>query len=81
MQTVQTQAVTSAKHPRKRLGCADDVGAMCGFSARHAYRMADQGLMPWGVKIGALRRWDLDEIDVWIQGGCKAVRTVRGLQQ
>jgi hypothetical protein len=34
--------------------------------------------MPWGVKIGALRRWDMDEIERWIAGGCRPVRTGGG---
>jgi hypothetical protein len=36
--------------------------------------MADRGLMPWGLKLGALRRWDLDELEAWIKAGCKPVR-------
>ncbi len=44
-----------------------------GASARHVYRMAEEGLMPWGVKLGALRRWRRDELDAWIAGGCKPV--------
>jgi hypothetical protein len=42
--------------------------------------MADLGLMPWGFKIGALRRWDAEEIEAWIAGGCKSVRLKRGRQ-
>jgi hypothetical protein len=37
--------------------------------------MADRGLMPWGVKLGALRRWDADELEQWVNGGCKPWRT------
>jgi hypothetical protein len=40
------------------------------MSWRTVYRYADAGLMPWGLKIGALRRWDLDEIERWINDGC-----------
>jgi hypothetical protein len=32
--------------------------------------------MPWGVKIGTLRRWDLDELERWINDGCHPVRSV-----
>lgn len=44
-----------------------------GASARHVFRMADEGLMPWGVKLGALRRWRRDELEAWVAGGCKPV--------
>jgi predicted DNA-binding transcriptional regulator AlpA len=44
------------------------------MSWRTVYRYADAGLMPWGFKIGTLRRWDMDEIERWIANGCKPVR-------
>jgi predicted DNA-binding transcriptional regulator AlpA len=47
------------------------------MSWRTVYRYADAGLMPWGVKIGTLRRWDLDEIERWINDGCRPVRSVK----
>ena len=50
----------------QRLGDAKQVGARTGMSWRTVYRYADAGLMPWGLKIGTLRRWDLDEIERWI---------------
>ncbi len=54
---------------------AKQVGLRLGCSSRHALRLADAGLMPWGVKIGALRRWDAAELESWIANGCKPVRT------
>lgn len=45
-------------------------------STRHVYRMADSGRMPWGVKIGQLRRWSRREIEDWEAGGCLPVKTV-----
>ena len=62
----------------RRLGTVHDVAQMCGLSWRTALRKADEGRMPWGIKIGALRRWDLDEIAAWIDGGCKSVRPIKG---
>ena len=59
---------------RRRLGDVKDVAAITKQSARSVMRNADRGAMPLGFKIGALRRWDLDEIDAWIVGGCKPVR-------
>jgi predicted DNA-binding transcriptional regulator AlpA len=47
---------------------------MLAWSERTVFRFADGGLMPGGYKIGALRRWDRDEIEAWIAGGCKPVR-------
>lgn len=49
---------------------AGQVGARLGCSSRHVFRMADAGLMPWGFKLLALRRWDADEIERWISAGC-----------
>jgi predicted DNA-binding transcriptional regulator AlpA len=60
-----------------RLGDATDVAAMLKTSKRHVHRMADGGLMPWGVKIGRLRRWNLDELAAWVTDGCKPVEPKR----
>jgi hypothetical protein len=30
--------------------------------------------MPWGIKLGTLRRWDADVIERWIGEGCPPVR-------
>lgn len=60
--------------PKKRLGSVRDVEAITSMDSRTVLRYADSGRMPWGMKIGALRRWDLNEIEAWIAGGCKPVR-------
>lgn len=60
----------------KRLGSKEDVALITGMASRTVLRNADRGVMPWGVKIGALRRWDLDEVAAWIAAGCKPVRHV-----
>jgi predicted DNA-binding transcriptional regulator AlpA len=65
---------SSGAPPVQRLGDAKAVEQLTGFSWRTVYRYADQGLMPFGYKIGSLRRWDLREIEDWIAGGCKPVR-------
>ena len=59
---------------RRRLGDVKDVAAITKQSPRSVMRNADRGAMPLGFKIGALRRWDLDEIEAWIASGCKPVR-------
>ena len=58
----------------RRLADAKQLGSRLGCSSRrHVLRMADGGLMPWGVKL-RLRRWDMDELEGWIKAGCKPVR-------
>src|SRR5262245_39036485 len=71
--------------PPCRTWNADQVGARLGCSGRHVLRMADAGKMPWGFKIGALRRWDAEEVDRWIgeggntiSGGAASSRTFAG---
>jgi predicted DNA-binding transcriptional regulator AlpA len=55
---------------------AREVGKRYGFSWRTVYRYADAGLIPWGTKVGSLRRWDAAEIDEHIRNGCPPVRKV-----
>ena len=55
----------------RRLGDAKAVGELLGCSWRTVYRLADAGKIPAGCKLGALRRWDLAEIEAFIAGGCK----------
>ena len=43
-------------------------------SVRHILRMADAGRMPWGTKLGSLRRWSRREIEAWENGGCPPVQ-------
>ena len=54
------------------------VAAILDCSWRHVYRMADGGRMPAPVKLGALVRWRREEIERWIEGGCKPIRTITG---
>lgn len=45
-----------------------------GCDERSIFRWADAGRIPFGVKLGSLRRWDVAEIDAHIAGGCKPIR-------
>ena len=45
-----------------------------GADERSIFRWADCGRIPFGVKLGSLRRWDLAEIDSHIAAGCKPIR-------
>jgi excisionase family DNA binding protein len=65
----------AAAVPTRRLLDVHDLAAMLGISWRTALRLADAGKMPRGLKLGALRRWDREEIEEWIARGCKPVRT------
>ncbi len=53
------------------------VASLCDCSPRHIYRLADSGRMPASRKLGGLVRWSRAEIETWIAGGCKPVRTVK----
>lgn len=50
------------------------VAAKYGCDARSVFRWADAGKIPFGVKLGSLRRWDVTEIDAHIANGCKPIR-------
>jgi excisionase family DNA binding protein len=50
------------------------VSAMLTCSARHVYRLADAGLMPRPVKLGALVRWRRNELTEWLAAGCPRIR-------
>jgi excisionase family DNA binding protein len=58
----------------RRLLAVKQVGDRLGCSWRHVLRLADAGKMPMGLKLGALRRWDADELEKWIKDGCRPVR-------
>ena len=55
----------------RRLIDAKETGRVLGCSWRTVLRLADAGKIPPGCKLGALRRWDLSEIEVFIAAGCK----------
>jgi len=66
----------SPAEPKKgrRLGDVKKVATKCDCSPRHVYRLSDRGAMPAPLRLGALVRWDLDEIDRWIAAGCPSCR-------
>jgi predicted DNA-binding transcriptional regulator AlpA len=64
----------SAFPPSRRLIDADTVAAKLSWSRRQTFRAADSGLMPPGLRLGRLRRWDEAELDLWIAEGCRPVR-------
>lgn len=64
--------------PGRRLVDVSVVAAKYNCDPRTVYRWADMGRIPWGMKIGGLRRWDLNEVDQHIADGCKPVRATIG---
>lgn len=50
------------------------VATLLGCSARHVYRLADAGRMPLPVKLGALVRWNLQDLEDWLAAGCPSIR-------
>lgn len=52
-----------------------EVARLLSCGQRTVYRMADSGAIPVGMKIGGLRRWDVREIQAFIDGGCKPARS------
>lgn len=64
-----------------RLGDVQAVAELIDCSSRHIYRLSDAGKMPRPVKLGALCRWNLTEIEDWISAGCPSVRTARSRGQ
>jgi predicted DNA-binding transcriptional regulator AlpA len=64
--------------PGRMMIDVEAVASKYGADKRSIFRWADSGRIPFGVKLSALRRWDLVEIDAHIAGGCKPARTVTG---
>lgn len=67
-----TESTIAAVSPR--LLTAKQVAEMLGCSWRTVLRLADAGRIPFGVKLGALRRWDSQELAAFLAGGCRPVR-------
>lgn len=45
---------------------------------RSIFRWADAGIIPIGLKLGSLRKWDAAVIDEHIANGCPRVRPLKG---
>ena len=63
---------------QRRLIDAREAGRLLGCSWRTVLRYADAGRIPWGTKLGSLRRWDAVELEGFIANGCKPARTPKG---
>ena len=69
MSTIAESAISN-----RRLIDAHQAAKLLGCSWRTVYRHADRGLIPFGCKLGALRRWDAADLEAFIANGCKPVR-------
>ena len=69
-------AHSAALRTGRRLLNVRDVARLYGCDERSVYRFADAGMIPTGVKLGSLRRWDATEIERHIAAGCPKLRTV-----
>lgn len=67
--------------PGKRLIDRHVVAAKYDADPRSIVRWADAGIIPRGIKLGSLRKWDADEIDAHIVAGCPRVRPVKSMRQ
>jgi hypothetical protein len=47
---------------------------MLGCSWRTVYRLADEGKIPWGLKLGSLRRWGVKQMEEFIASDGKPPR-------
>ena len=77
LQGSRHDAIIQTERPVRRLGDAKAVGHLLGCSCQPCTGSLIGGKMPSGFKLGALRRWDLSEIEAFIAGGCKPPKGVR----
>lgn len=56
-----------------------EVAALLGCSRHSVMRLADAGRMPYGVKLGGLRRWRRTELVTWLADNCPPVRVAKGV--
>lgn len=75
VQILDTATLTAPARDAAALLDVRAVAALLDCSARHVYRLADAGRMPSPLKLGALIRWRRADLDTWIAGGCRPVRT------
>jgi len=67
-------AVASPPAEEVRLLNVNSVAQLLSCSTRHVYRLADSGQMPQPRKLGALVRWDREELERWLSDGCPTCR-------
>jgi len=58
----------------KRLGTVKDVSARLGVSERAIWKWNAAEKLPKPIRLGRSVRWDLDEMERWIDASCPARR-------
>ncbi len=58
----------------KRLGTVKDVSDRLGVSERAIWKWNSMGKLPEPIRLGRSVRWDLDELERWIDASCPARR-------
>jgi excisionase family DNA binding protein len=74
LESVRMNASLSPPAPCVKLGDVRTVADKLGVSPRTVYRLADAGRMPQPLKLGSLVRWNLSQIDDWVDAGCPDCR-------
>lgn len=64
--------------PAELLSVRDVTALLGGCSARSVYRLCDNGKMPFGIRLGGMRRWRRAELVAWLDAGCPPVRIAKG---
>ena len=77
MTAAEPRSAYSVQPPTgRRLLDVREVARLYRCDERSVFRWADAGMIPTGVKLGSLRRWDATEIERHIAAGCPKLRTV-----
>lgn len=53
---------------------ADKVAELMAISKRTLWRLLSAGKLPEPVRLGSVVRWKRDEIEEWIEGGCRPLQ-------
>ena len=59
-----------------RLLSASAVGEMLSLSKRQIFRLNSSGKIPKPVRIGGSVRWQVSDIEQWIEWNCPGTKTV-----
>jgi predicted DNA-binding transcriptional regulator AlpA len=62
--------LSEMQHGHNRLLRLPEVEALTGLSRGSIDRREAEGAFPRSVRIGSLRRWNMAEVNRWIEAGC-----------
>ena len=61
--------------PKPKLITNKDLAGIMQISVRQLHRMKSRGKVIEPIKIGKLPRWNLEQVEQWIQNGCQPPET------